>query len=176
METCPNVVAHQLEGDGMIPNNPILPLLAYLGVVIGDSEAIASIFETTVDSNQWRASWRWSVYDYHHFHSNAHEALGCYRGSATILFGGESGIEVDVKAGDFVVIPAGVGHKLLKSSGGFNVVGSYPVGQSHDMRYGDETEYDTVLKRVTETPLPESDPLYGDRGPLAKHWNLPLKS
>lgn len=176
LNACPEVVAHQLEGDGKIPNNPILPLFVYLGVASGDSEAIASLFETTVDTNHWRASWRWGVYNYHHFHSNAHEALGCYRGSATILFGGENGVVVNVKAGDFVVIPAGVGHKLLNSSGSFSVVGSYPVGQSHDMRYGDEKEYDAAVKRVAETALPESDPLYGDHGPLAEYWSLPLKS
>ena len=39
------------------------------------------------------------------FHGTAHEALGVCSGSATARFGGESGIEDTVEAGDVVIIP-----------------------------------------------------------------------
>jgi len=167
----PEVASYLLQGDGQIPNNPKLPLLVYSGIASGAGEAIASLIEETVDGNHWRASWRWGVFDYHHFHSNAHEALGCFRGTATVLFGGENGQKARLQAGDFVVIPAGVGHKLLDSEGGCQVVGAYPVGQSHDMHYGDPDEYDAVREQVSKTPLPEADPLYGAEGLLMREWS-----
>jgi len=37
-----------------------------------------------------------------------------------------SAIELNVKVGDVIVIPAGVAHCALKDSGSFSMVGSYP--------------------------------------------------
>jgi uncharacterized protein YjlB len=38
----------------------------------------------------------------------------------------DDAVELDVKVGDVIVIPAGVAHCALKESGGFCMVGSYP--------------------------------------------------
>lgn len=36
------------------------------------------------------------------------------------------GVEVDVGPGDVVVVPAGVSHRSLTSSGGYRYIGVYP--------------------------------------------------
>jgi uncharacterized protein YjlB len=67
--------------------------------------------------------------------------------------------------GDVVVVPAGVGHRLLDDYGsGFEMVGSYPKGKSWDMCYGKEGEEDKVEK-IKDLPWLERDPLYGNSGP-----------
>ena len=61
-----------------------------------------------------------------HYHSNTHEALGVFRGSARLQFGGDDSaiaVQEEVKAGDVMVIPAGVGHKQLEGRDGFTMVG-----------------------------------------------------
>ena len=50
-----------------------------------------------------------------------------FTGSAVFHLGGEKGKKVNVKAGDIIVIPAGVGHKNLGASDDFGVVGAYPM-------------------------------------------------
>ena len=102
-----------LSPDPPFPNNDVLPLLLYRGVA--DPAAEAAWFETVFARNGWTGSWRNGVYGYHHFHSTAHEVLGCYGGQATVRFGGPEGPEVTFGAGDAVVIPAGVGHCLVRS-------------------------------------------------------------
>ena len=39
---------------------------------------------------------------------------------------GTGGVEVDVSAGDVVVVPAGVSHMSLRSGGGYRYIGVYP--------------------------------------------------
>ena len=72
------------------------------------------------------------MYRESHYHSTTHEALGIFRGTARLRFGvsdddnPDDGVELDVKVGDVIVIPAGVAHCVLKDSGGFCMIGSYP--------------------------------------------------
>lgn len=40
---------------------------------------------------------------------------------------GPDGVEVDVAAGDVVVIPAGVSHRSLSSNGDYRYIGVYPT-------------------------------------------------
>ncbi len=110
------------------------------------------------------------IYSYHHYHSTAHEVLGVYQGGATVQFGGEKGPAVSVAAGDVVVIPAGVAHKLLDVPGSLRVVGAYPAGQSWDMNYGREGERPAADRNIAAVPAPEQDPLYGAEGPLVELW------
>ena len=91
--------------------------------------------EEMFDKNRWPSSWRNGIFGFHHYHSTAHEVLGVYGGAAKVQLGGEGGIICDLKIGDVVVIPAGVSHKKLSSTGDFRVVGAYPAGQSPDMCY-----------------------------------------
>lgn len=84
-------------------------------------------------------------------------------------FGGEDNpfrIESLVEPGDVVVIPAGVGHRLLDDfSSEFEMVGSYPNGKSWDMCYGHEDEEERV-KNIDLLAWFERDPLYGEYGPV----------
>ena len=80
--------------------------------------------------------WTYTMFAETHFHSNTHEVLGIASGSAKCCFGGEQNegrVELVLKQGDVVVIPAGVAHRLLEDHGGFQMVGSYPQGKTWDM-------------------------------------------
>lgn len=159
------VQTHLLEPCGGIPNNPRFALLVYPDVFpkgVGPDE-IRARFE----SNRWHGTWVNGVFGYHHFHSTAHEVLGCFSGSATVQFGGETGPKIEVSAGAGVVIPAGVGHKNLGSSADFGVVGAYPPGQDWDLCQGDEGDRTAVIAKVAK---PRTDPFSGDAGPLIEHW------
>ncbi len=166
----PSVQTHLFKDDGKVPNNPALPLLVYQKVIDDSHPNLAGLFEELYVKNGWQAAWRWSVYDYHHYHSTAHEALGCFRGNATVLFGGDSGVEVEISPGDLVVIPAGVGHKNLRWSAGFQVSGGYPPNQNWDMNYAKPEEHGPAIANIAKVPLPETDPLYGADGPLVEFW------
>lgn len=158
------------------PNNPRLPVLIYPGVFEASSGSIADQFERAFRDNGWTGCWKWSVYDYHHFHSNAHEALGVSKGSATLQLGGEAGEAFDVSAGTLVILPAGTGHKKLQSSSDFLVVGSYPEGQSHyDTNRIGSMSFERAVAKITNTPLPKADPVYGQKGPLIRIWKASLQ-
>ncbi len=163
---------HFFRGDGSaFPNNSSLPVLIYSQVVESRSKPLADHFEARFSRNCWTGCWRWGVYDFHHFHSNAHEALGIARGQAKIQLGGPHGDVFKVEAGDLIVLPAGTGHKNLGSSQDFLVVGAYPLGQDHyTTSKGSSTEYANALDEIRNTPLPKSDPYYGDNGPLIRIW------
>jgi len=105
-----------------------------------------------------------------HFHSNTHEVLAIASGSARCCFGGEENegrVEPVLEKGDVVVVPAGVGHRLLEDDGNFQMVGSYPVGKSWDMCYGRAGE-EAKVKAIEGLDWLERDPLYGDDGPSLK--------
>jgi uncharacterized protein YjlB len=151
-----------------VPNNERLPLLLYTGVL--DLSEGASSVESLFHKNDWVNSWRDGVYPRHHYHSTAHEVLGVYAGEAVIKFGGDDGPRLKVAKGDVVVIPAGVAHKRIRSSGEFGVVGAYPEGQTWDMCYGTEGERPEADRRISALPDPKTDPVYGSESPLVDHW------
>jgi uncharacterized protein YjlB len=157
---------------GGIPNHRTLPLLVYKAAVALDDADPAAIFEKLFPGGGWRAAWRYGVYDFPHYHSTAHEVLGCYRGSATIRLGHTTGVTLVVEAGDVVIIPAGVGHQNLGSSADFHVVGGYPQGQRPDLLRGEPGERPRADENIARVPLPEGDPVFGPDGPLREHWGL----
>src|SRR5438309_2433514 len=132
-ETTPLIEEHWFDDDGVVPNNPRLPLVVYRGVLESGPGAAASC-ETRFAGNGWSGGWRGGVYPYHHYHSTAHEALGIVAGSAKVRLGGDSGTLIDLHAGDVVVIPAGVAHKGEAASPDLLIVGAYPGGRGPDMR------------------------------------------
>jgi uncharacterized protein YjlB len=159
-----------LRDDGRIPNHPTLPLLVYplaLALSRGDP---ASIAETIFRRNRWGGLWRNGIYDFHHYHSTAHEALAIVRGDAVVQLGGEGGITLSLSAGDVLVLPAGTGHKRLSASRDLLVVGAYPPGQQWDLCRGEPGERPRVLDNIRATPLPETDPIFGRSGPLVECW------
>jgi hypothetical protein len=97
---------------------------------------------------------------------------GVVVGEAHLTFGGPEGETVEVEAGDAVVIPAGVGRCNEGSSGDFSVIGAYPRGQeSYDLRTGEEGERPEVLDNIRNASLPNTDPLFGEEGPLLRYWS-----
>jgi uncharacterized protein YjlB len=157
------------EDDGAIPNNR-LPLLVYPSALNVTGADPAAVFETGFAANGWWGAWRNGIYPFPHYHSTAHEVLGIARGEAKVRFGGAHGRVLSVRAGDVVVIPAGVGHQNLGASPDLLVVGAYPGGADWDLCYGRPDERPRVLKNIARVPLPATDPVYGEDGPLLEHW------
>lgn len=73
------------------------------------------------------------------------------------------GVLLSVKAGDVLVIPAGVSHRAMEDSDGFCMVGAYPKGApSWDMNYGrSQEEVKEAASRIEKIPLPSADPFTG---------------
>ncbi len=160
------------EDDGSIPNNPTLPLLVY-PQALAEDERDPSRCKQRLAENGWGGAWVDGVFPYHHYHSTSHEVLCVVGGGARLTFGGPEGETVEVRAGDVVVIPAGVGHCNEGSDSGFSVVGAYPRGQeNYDLRTGEEGERPEVLENIRNVPMPETDPLFGGEDPLLGHWSV----
>ena len=115
---------------GWVPNSR-LPVVVVRGALDGPVED--GLVYALYRANGWGGTWTWTVYDFHHYHSTAHEALAVAAGAALLMLGGPEGHEVAVGAGDLVVLPAGAGHKRLRASRDFAVCGAYPPGQQPDL-------------------------------------------
>lgn len=165
----PQVITHLLEPEGSIPNHPEFPLLVYPDAF--SQPVTPEQIQLRFQENEWGNSWVNGVFSYHHFHSNAHEVLGCFSGTAGVQFGGEGGPVITVEPGAVVIIPAGVGHRNLGSSPDFGVVGAYPPGEANDVCSAEEGSAENLRRRISEVPLPPSDPVHGKEGPLFEHWN-----
>jgi uncharacterized protein YjlB len=157
------------EDDGLIPNSA-LPLIVRKGAITPDAGDPAKAFERSFARNGWTNSWRDGIFDYHHYHSNAHEVIGIAAGSATVRFGGEAGETIGLSAGDVVVIPAGVGHARIKQSDDLLVVGAYAEGRDWDIVRDDAGAIAAARRRIALVPLPGADPVDGATGPLMKLW------
>ena len=161
---------HVDENNG-IPNHPRYPALLYRSALEAEDGDVADRLEEAFTQNGWTGCWRWGVYDFHHFHSNAHEVLGVARGEARLTIGGPDGETLEVAAGDVLVLPAGTGHKNEGASGDFLVVGAYPEGQTdHDLVRGGGSIDEAVRNRITQTPVPAKDPVRGEQGGVRDHW------
>jgi len=108
------------------------------------------------------------MYDFSHFHSTSHEVLCIFSGRAKLCFGHEANpgkVEVIAERGDVIIIPAGVGHRLLDDSeSGFQMIGSYPKGVSYDMCRGESGE-ERKVEGIAKLAWFEKDPVYGSDGP-----------
>ncbi len=157
--------------DGKTPNNPHLPLLVYRSALhFSSSLDPAAVLEDLFASHGWKGSWRDSIYPYNHFHTGTHEVLGIARGTASVRFGGSKGRVIDLKAGDVIVIPAGTGHRRLTKSKDLLVVGAYPRAGKYDEPRPSEVDHHKAVVRIAKVRLPQTDPVYGLRGPLKSMW------
>ena len=129
----------------------------------------AVVIDTLFETNGWDRSWRDTVYDFVHYHSQIHEVMGVARGTATLEFGGVKGRKVRLKAGDVAILPAGTGHRLIEASRSFLVIGAYPEDGTYD-ECTDTRDRIEAAKRIAKTRRPDADPIFGKNGPLTRLW------
>ncbi len=158
---------------GGVPNNP-LPLIIWPRVALDEAQEeepdLAGWFEQTFARNGWPPSWRYDIFPYTHYHPNTHELLGVAQGWAEVLFGGDTGRMVTLRAGDAVLIPAGVGHKQVYASEDFMVVGAYPEGFAPETNRDEPARLRAAEQQVKQVPLPTRDPFTGKEGALTDIW------
>ncbi len=166
--TAPRIEEHRFADDGTVPNSQ-LPLIVYRAVLDTGPDA-AAVCERRFAANGWSGGWRGGIYPYHHYHSTAHEALGVVRGSARVRLGGDAGAVVELRAGDAVVITAGVAHKGEAASPDLLIVGAYPGGRGPDLRVPGRGDRERVLDNIKRVARPTVDPVCGRGGPLCASW------
>ncbi|KAF9872830.1 cupin domain-containing protein [Colletotrichum karsti] len=163
--------------------NSDLPVLVYRGVLGGlDEDGVSE----RLQSNGWVKKGTWGTIKLQHFHPNTHECYGIFQGRSELVFGEGSsdapgtGVRCQVRAGDVVVVPAGVSHASVpedESAAGeedeYRYVGVYPEG-SPDWRYelGKKSfeEKGGLVEEVAGVGVPRHDPVYGLGGPLVTIW------
>lgn len=202
------VTKYNLPPTALIPNSP-LPLLYYPGLLSGRSEGEPTKVFDTFYSNGWQPQWifRYGPTQTSHYHSKVHECMAVLTGTATIRFGvadtvpdleesthgtgkEEGGVEVQVRAGDVFVIPAGVAHKTYDTSPaaefklltpgdghnvapeemrqalgnikleGFTMLGGYPIN-GNAWDFAEGGENVGNFDKVWAVPKPEKDPVLG---------------
>ena len=143
---------------GQIPNNPRLPVLLYRGATPpGDPAAAEALFAR----HGWPPAWLNGIYDFDHYHPNAHEALAIACGSVRVRLGAETGVTLDLVAGDVVVLPAGTAHRRLGQSDDLLVVGAYPPGDPPEQFTTRPGQRERALHAIPATPDPPCDPVTG---------------
>lgn len=158
--------------DGIVPNNGKLPLILYRGPIrTAGAPDPAALFEALFERNGWKGSWRNSIYEFVHYHSQIHEVLGIARGHVTVRFGGSRGRAFKLDAGDVAILPAGTGHKRIDEGDDLLVVGAYPAFGKYDLCRGSREEHERAVKTVPKVPIPRKDPVYGSGGPLLHVWH-----
>ncbi len=158
----------RLAPGGRVPNSR-LPVLVYRDAAPREGGALQRLFA----GNRWSNGWRNGIYTFHHFHSASHEVLGIAKGRVVVRLGGETGEDVELNAGDVVVLPAGTGHKRLSPASELEVVGAYPDGRDWDLIRADEVDRETYAraeKAIEALPRPSTDPVFGADGPLLRLW------
>jgi len=127
---------------------------------------LADVIEEMFRRHDWLNNWReLGVYDYYHFHSTTHEALGMARGEITLRLGGEGGTVVNLTAGDVLVLPAATSHTRLAHLSNSWMVGGYPEGRDWDLIRDEqvtESEARAAVKLIGSLPIPARDPVTGE--------------
>ncbi|WP_070158018.1 cupin [Sphingobium phenoxybenzoativorans] len=151
-----------LSENDWVPNNSRVPVVVYRGALDGEGEELAERFEALFEGHGWPPDWRDGIFDYHHYHSTAHEALGMFVGTATLELGGPGGRRIELRPGDALLLPTGTGHRCIFASADFQVVGAYPKGQDWDICR--EAPDDAARTRMAALPDPRRDPVTGESG------------
>lgn len=158
-----------IEDDGIFPNSK-LPVLFYQQVLelpyVMPAEAIKDLFM----QNGWGNNWRAGIFTYHHYHSITHEVLGVIYGKTRLQLGGEQGVQLEIKMGDVIIIPAGVAHKNLGEEDDVICVGGYPDGREYDIKYGHTHERPGTDRNIAGVPLPGTDPVTGSTEGVPRIW------
>ncbi|KAL4809370.1 RmlC-like cupin domain-containing protein [Aspergillus unguis] len=166
------ITSRQIPQWERIPNTSIQskPLMIYHQAFNASSDDLSRHLDNIGEVSP---SWVYTMYSQTHFHSTSHEVLGVVSGSARLCFGGEENpdrFEPTVAKGDLIIVPAGVGHRLLNevrdAPGPFEMVGAYPRGMSWDMCYGRQGE--DSGRNIGNLDWFQQDPLYGKDGPAMR--------
>lgn len=161
-------LTHRFSPSGGIPNSR-LPLVVWKGglpIAARRGAEACALYR----ANGWGGTWVYTVYPFWHFHTKGHEVLSCVAGTARIGFGGDDGIVADISVGDVAIVPAGVGHKKLSASPGFQMAGGYPPGQEGDIVRPGEMGADAIAAALARLPLPETDPISGRADGVVAIW------
>jgi uncharacterized protein YjlB len=169
MEQTANITQIVLQDDGVFPNSR-LPVVLYKAALDIPLLFPATHVKHLFEKNGWSNSWDAGIFEYHHYHSITHEALGIYSGSTNLRLGGSKGPKIFIEKGDVLVIPAGVAHKNLGAENSVGVVGAYPGGRDYDMNYGNPDERPETDQNIKSVPLPLSDPVMGNDKGLTIIW------
>lgn len=123
------VLRHQIPAHDLTPNTSLArkPLLIYKSAFLTSTSA--SQTESHLSTvGVVTPQWRYTMYSTTRFHSTSRELLAVSRGKAKLCFGHEENegrVKTVVERGDVIVVPAGVGHRLLEDltegGGGFEV-------------------------------------------------------
>lgn len=200
------IAKYQLRPTALIPNSPY-HLLHYRGLQTGGK---AAEFYDLFSQNGWQVQWiyRYGPTQRSHYHSGAHECMAVLSGTATIRFGvadtsldmndntygsarEPGGIEIEARAGDVFILPAGTAHKTyntkpeadfsLLSPGdghhiaspdartalenielsGFTMIGAYPKGSSFWDSLKGGEKVPEEFATIWSVPKPDMDPVLG---------------
>jgi uncharacterized protein YjlB len=166
----PNPRSFMFADDGIVPNHPRWPLIIHRRALTFPARVDqAAMIDRLFEQNGWGRSWRDSIYDFVHYHSQIHEVLGVARGDALVEFGGVKGKRLKIAAGDVAILPAGTGHRLLEASRTFLVVGAYPEDGTYD-ECTDSRDRPDAIKRIAKVKKPALDPVYGSNAGLRTLW------
>lgn len=138
-----------------MPNNPALPARLYAAALRGQNDGQ---IRAHLQQRDWTGTWKGIIYNFHHYHSHAHEVLVVLQGQAQIVLGGEGGPEVTVGEGDVLLLPAGVGHCCRHHSPDFAVMGAYAAGRDWDICRPEETDLAWAQARIAQVPVWENEP------------------
>lgn len=127
------VKKYYLPPTALMPNSPH-PLLHYTGLQLSTGASRAAQFYDLFQENGWKIQWiyRYGSTQRSHYHSGVHECMAVLSGTATIRFGvadtsfdmdentygsarEEGGVEIEAKAGDVFLLPAGTAHKTYNT-------------------------------------------------------------
>lgn len=94
-----------------VPNSA-LPVLVYRNVLVPLADA--NTVKEIIEKNRWLQGGVFKTFSLCHFHSVTHECYAIFKGSSKLLLGRgpldgqEGGAEVDLRAGDVIVLPVGL--------------------------------------------------------------------
>lgn len=173
INTNPKILRFVLKQHEKFPNSKFPVLIYKTALALPHQKNRSSeIIRKILARNGWSNSWRNGIYDFHHYHSITHECMAISKGSATVLIGGPKGKKIKLSQGDVILIPAGVAHKCLRFSEGFQCVGAYPQGKDYDINTGTAGEYAKAISNIKKLPVPLKDPVFGRQGFLKIYWKV----
>ncbi|KAF1809885.1 hypothetical protein P152DRAFT_402384 [Eremomyces bilateralis CBS 781.70] len=164
-----------------VPNSH-LPVLFYRSVFENVNE---EAIRTAIEKHGWMKGGQWGTYKVPHFHTTTHECYAVLKGKCSYGLGrspldqgqGEdkgTGKVIQITQGDVFVLPAGVSHAAIESEDEFEYAGFYPEGSvEYDMNFCEGSPGETEKKAANsaKVPVPKTDPVYGESGPLPGIWS-----